>query len=278
MIDRPHIVSLLAAAVACAAGCSTSSNDSSSSVASASDAPPEAAMVVKADPNAADGQSWKAADSGGEKPMTFTADASAARNWSSAGGGDKPKMAFSTSDGAVVTGGKTPPMARTPPAGMGFTSVKPGSGDEEVMQDPDQEVPQLSEADQKRYNEVAIKLVKAINNEDRETYRTLFSDEGWEASISWWKEMLAPQTSRYGRIARAYAPRRGFMKFGGMAFRGDRGEREATIVVHFEEPFGAALTIALDEEGLIRKTNTFAKAELAFLDPGEDKIIFQLED
>ena len=50
------------------------------------------------------------------------------------------------------------------------------------------------------------------------------------------------------------------------------------MTVHFEEPFGAALTFALDDDGLICKTNVFAKAELAFMDPGEENIIYELED
>lgn len=252
MIDRPHIVLLLGAVIACTAGCSTSPAISSKSMASDSDTQP--------------------------KSMMFTADAPVGQSWSSVAEGDKSKMTFSMSDGDAVMDGQTLPKGRTLPAGMAFTSIKPGSDNGKVMQDPDKEVPQLSPADQQRYNEVAVKLVMAINDEDSAAYRALFTDQCWKESIAWWREMFAAQTSRYGRIARAFAPHRGFLKFGGMAFRGDLGDNEATIVIHFEEPFGAALTIALNEEGLISRTNIYAKQELAFLDPGEDKVIFKLDE
>lgn len=276
MIDRNITLPLLGIVLLCASGCGTASTESSSSPAFTSAAKPESTMVVTTDAGSASKQSWTSNASGDKTQMAFTSDASAAQNWTEGGNTDKPKMKFTSGKGVAVTGDFAPPKGVTLPKGMSFSSRKPGNG--KVAVDLDKEVPQLSAADQIRYNNVAVKLVMAINDEDSAAYRALFTDECWKESIAWWREMFSAQTSIYGRIARAYAPRRGFLKFGGMVFRGDLGSNEATIVVHFEEPFGAALTIALNKEGLISRTNIYAKQELAFLDPGEDKIIFQLDE
>jgi hypothetical protein len=167
--------------------------------------------------------------------------------------------------------------AATPAPVRGFElHADEGPGEDAVDHAFDDDPPALTPDERRRYARVAVELVRAINEEDRAAYRALFTDAGWSAAFTWWRDMFALQTATYGRIARAYAPRRGLISFGGMAFRGDEGGG-ATFIVHFEEPNGAALSFALDGSGRIDHTSVFVKQELFGLDPGPTEIIYQLQ-
>ncbi len=136
----------------------------------------------------------------------------------------------------------------------------------------------LSDAERARYSQVATELVRAINDENREAYRALHTDEAWESAIPWWRDMFPLQISRFGRIAKAYAPVRGMIRFGGMGFQGGEGEM-ATVVVRFEEPTGGALSFEIDDANKITKTSVFIKEELAHYSPeGKDaELIYELK-
>jgi len=153
----------------------------------------------------------------------------------------------------------------------------PGSsgGKDEAERLLAEEIPPLSESDQRRYDEVALALVKAINSRDRETYRGLHTEEGWSTAIDWWRELFAGQIERFGKIEKAWAPGRGFIRIGKMGVRGTEGDG-ATFLVKFEEPVGGALTFELNEAGKIVATDVFVKKELGYYEPDGVVLIFNL--
>jgi hypothetical protein len=157
----------------------------------------------------------------------------------------------------------------------GWKRAEPEGDEKEADALMNEEVTQLSATDQKRYEDVALKLVLAINARDADAYRALFSDEGWDASIPWWRDMFAVQVENYGKIATAFAPARGFVQVGSLGFRGDL-EGGVTFLVKFEEPMGGALTIILDESGEIFGTNVFMKQQLGLYDPENAVVLYEL--
>ena len=133
----------------------------------------------------------------------------------------------------------------------------------------------LSSADQARYAEVGRNIVVALNSEDDAAYRALFSAEGWSSSIDWVQDMFALQSARYGRIARAYTPKRGAIRMGTVAFRGDEGNG-ATMLLRFEEEIGCAFSFVLDKSNKIAHTSVFLKQELYLTEPDGLDVIYDL--
>lgn len=130
----------------------------------------------------------------------------------------------------------------------------------------------LTREEQLRYNRVARMLVEAINSKDKKTYRGLHTDEGWAGAIDWWQDMFARQTMRFGKIERAYAPRRGITRVGKMGFGGD-ARNGASFLAIFEDQVGGIFSFELNDEDKIRHTSVFIKEELAsYQDFGEKPI------
>jgi len=136
------------------------------------------------------------------------------------------------------------------------------------------EFPPFTETEQNRYNAIARTLVESINRGDRETYRGLFTDAGWEQSIDWWHDMFAAQTARFGKIAKAWAPQRGIVRAGKLGAGNDWGG--AALMVHFEEPVGGVLTIHLDDSGKIARTDVFIQRGLGAQEPEGIELIYRL--
>jgi len=135
--------------------------------------------------------------------------------------------------------------------------------------------PGLTEAMQKRYNAVGLALVKAINAGDKSAYRALFTDEGWDSAMEWWRDMFAVQVKRFGRIEKAWAPTRGVIVVGriGVSGQGDG----AGMLVRFEEPAGGLLTFTLDDTDHIVATTVFIKEELGHAEPEGLSLLFDGE-
>lgn len=120
----------------------------------------------------------------------------------------------------------------------------------------------LTQKEQVRYNRVARRLVEAINKQDKPAYRGLHTDEGWAGAIDWWQDMFSRQILRFGRIERAYPPRRGVFRVGNMGMGGDE-RNGATFLVIFEDQVGGLLSFELNSEDKITHTSVFIKEELA---------------
>jgi thiol-disulfide isomerase/thioredoxin len=128
-----------------------------------------------------------------------------------------------------------------------------------------------------RYTEVAKQLITAINNEDKQVYRALFTDDAWESAIPWFRDMFAVQISSFGRIQTAYAPRRGLVRISEqMAFRGG-SDQSATIMVKFENGMGGALSFELNSENKIISSNVFIKQELSAFADRNSAPVFELK-
>jgi hypothetical protein len=176
------------------------------------------------------------------------------------------------SEWSQAPGGDAPPSGSADRPQLNSKSDQPAASRDALAKGAEP----LSEADRERYTRVAASLVTAINAEDRVAYRALHTDEGWNTAIDWWQNMFAMQTSKWGRIDRAWPPTRGVIRVGGIGFRGDEGERGATVMIHFEEGVGGALTFALDENDKIRSTSVFIKEELGDYAPAGVTPIFEL--
>ncbi len=126
------------------------------------------------------------------------------------------------------------------------------------------------------YVRVGIALVECINagETERESYRALFTDAGWEGSIDWWHNMFRVQREKFGSIRLAYAPSPGEKRLGRMAYSaGQEGGR--TRMVLFDEPVGGALTFELSAEGKIVKSNVFISQQMALYEGEEKDVIFR---
>jgi hypothetical protein len=131
----------------------------------------------------------------------------------------------------------------------------------------------LSEKDQARYNRVARLLVEAINRGDRETYRSLFTDAGWESSIDWWRDMFVDQIENFGPIDRAWAPRPGVIRVGKLGAGNTWGG--VGILVRFEEPVGGVLTVSLDDQDRITRTDVMIHRGLAAQVPEDSEMVYE---
>jgi thiol-disulfide isomerase/thioredoxin len=152
------------------------------------------------------------------------------------------------------------PASNERPGPEGAADDKPLTGDELV-----------------RYTLVGQKLVKAINSEDREAYRALFTDEAWESAIPWWREMFSSQISSFGRIETAFSPRRGTVRIGEKMSYSAESENGATLMVRFEEQAGGALTFELNADNLIISSNVYISREMAQYNDSSAAPIFQLK-
>ncbi len=166
-------------------------------------------------------------------------------------------------------------------APIAIAQDKPGGwqGTAEAVEDPVAALEgggaRLSEADQARYDRVALALVETINARDRERYRALFTDAGWSSSISWWQEMFQPQIDGFGKIAEAYAPQPGLIRVGSIAAGVDaETQRGATFLVRFEEPAGGVLTFRLDDHDRIVETDVFVNRQLGLKAPEGGRLIY----
>lgn len=177
--------------------------------------------------------------------------------------------------GATVAAPKEE-TAATPaaPSGMNFQS----SGKPTSIEEINKGVTPMTQAELDRYARVAVALVTAINAEDRAAYRELHTDEGWRTAIDWWQNMFAMQTSKFGRIDRAWPPTRGVVRVGGLGFRGNEGDAGATVMVRFEDGVGGALTFVLDEHDKIASTSVFIKEELGHYAPDGVQPIYPTAD
>ncbi len=137
--------------------------------------------------------------------------------------------------------------------------------------------PAFTAEELQRYTEVATKLITTLNNEDRQAYRALFTDQAWESAIPWFREMFTTQLSSFGRIQTAYAPRRGLVRISEkMAFRGG-GDKSVTIMVKFENGMGGAISFELNAGNKIVSSNVFIKQELAAFVDKTATPIFELK-
>ncbi len=142
-------------------------------------------------------------------------------------------------------------------------SADPNAG--EAAPKGSMEAPGLTAAEQKRYDAVGLALVKTLNAGDKEAYRKLFTDEAWGSAIPWWRDMFAVQMKRFGKIEKAWAPKRGIIVVGKIGVNGE-GEG-AGMLVKFEEPAGGLLTFTLDDHDRIAATRVFVKEELGYAEP-----------
>jgi hypothetical protein len=141
----------------------------------------------------------------------------------------------------------------------------------------EKELPPLTAVEQARYDRVARTLVESLNAHDKKTYRSLFTDEAWGNAIDWYREMFATQLMSFGKIERAYAPRRGIVRVGKMGIGGDaRGG--ASFVAIFEDQVGGVFSIELNDKDQIVHSSVFIKQELAAFDGWEAKPIYELPD
>lgn len=128
------------------------------------------------------------------------------------------------------------------------------------------------------YTEVALRLIEAINAEDEEAYRNLCAPEFLVALDEWdpWKHMFLEQLAGFGRIERAWPPRRGPLKAGGNTlFGGHPGG--VSLLVKFEDDASGSLTFTLNEEGLVVAGSCWFKRGFAESNlTAEDAPIFEL--
>lgn len=176
------------------------------------------------------------------------------------------------------------------PLAMLLLPMAPATGQDESTQAPgwdvekenaedllSEEFPALADSERVQYTAVGLALVQTINAGDEETYRQLFTDEGWESAIDWWRDMFALQKEKFGLIERAYEPRRGYIRVGKLAYLGEVKDG-ATMLVTFEEPKGGALNFKLDESGKIIQTDVFIHTNFAISEPEELPLIYALKD
>lgn len=158
------------------------------------------------------------------------------------------------------------PKAPTAPGEKGGSFVtKP-----EPVGEPAAATP-LTKEEQTRYDAVAAALVKAMNAEDRKAYRALHTDEAWESTIDWWRDMFAAQRAKFGPIVLAYPCTRETLRFGKMGFRGEG----TTFVAIFEEKVGGAFSFEINADNKITSTSVFIKEEMASYDGGGAKPIYE---
>lgn len=215
-----------------------------------------------------------ACSDGGERVATDDASATAvpAPSADMHSAAEPPPPAGDAADRSPAPAGKAPPSESSDRPQMNFES-DPAAASRDALATGAEP---LSQTDRERYTRVGVALVTAINAEDRDAYRALHSDEGWNTAIDWWQNMFAMQTGRWGRIDRAWPPTRGVIRVGGMGFRGSEGEGGATVMIRFEEGVGGALTFALDENDKIRSTSVFIKEELGQYAPADATPVYEL--
>jgi hypothetical protein len=138
---------------------------------------------------------------------------------------------------------------------------------------PEANYPPLTESETKRYTKIAKKLVKYILENNKDEYRKLFTDEGWEASIPWWHEMFAIQRTIFGPIAKAYAPTRELVMTSGLGVQGPFADG-AAFIIQFEDSAGGLLSIKLDEHGKITATDVFVTDALGAFKGEPETVIF----
>lgn len=151
-----------------------------------------------------------------------------------------------------------------------------GEADVEEKSLQGQDVTPLTETEQERYDGVARTLVEAINSGNEKKYRALFTDEGWNSSIDWWRDMFSAQISSFGKIEKAWSPRRGIVQVGTLGAGSEWGG--ARFLVKFEEPTGGVLTILLNDQDKITRTDVFIHRGLGYQDPSEGELIYTLID
>jgi hypothetical protein len=117
-----------------------------------------------------------------------------------------------------------------------------------------------------RYRETAILLARAIATGDREAFRALHSDAGWEQTDDWWKAMLVDQKKRFGAVVRVVGLLRGAIRMGGTGLGLPRDG--AAILLRFKGEAGASMSFVLDAAGKIERSSLWVATELAQADTG----------
>lgn len=174
----------------------------------------------------------------------------------------KPTDRQSVADSPAAQEGHAHTHPRRMP-GDGWKETAPGAEDGGVPRTPERDEPKaLTRQEQLRYNRVARRLVEAINAQDKPTYRSLHTDKGWAGAIDWWQDMFSRQILRFGRIERAYPPKRGLFRVGNMGMGGD-ARNGATFLVVFQDQVGGLLSFELNDQDKIIHTSVFIKEELA---------------
>jgi hypothetical protein len=138
---------------------------------------------------------------------------------------------------------------------------------------PEANYPPLTESEAKRYTKIASNLVKYILENNKDEYRKLFTDEGWDASIPWWHEMFATQRKIFGPIAKAYAPTRELVMASGLGVQGPFADG-AAFIIQFEDSAGGLLSIKLDENDKITATDVFVTDALGSFKGEPETVIF----
>lgn len=138
---------------------------------------------------------------------------------------------------------------------------------------------ELNAAERERYARVALELVAAVNDEDEAAYAALMAP-GFLAGLDDedpWKGGFAGQLGSFGRIATAWAPRRGPLNAGGGArFAGHAGG--VSVLVRFETAASGTLTFSLDDQDRITQGSCWFKRGFSEENVGADeKPIFELE-
>jgi len=105
----------------------------------------------------------------------------------------------------------------------------------------------LTEAERDRYDRVTVAFVRAVNTGDRKAYRALLTDDGWESSIPWFKDMFRVQINKFGFVETVYATTHAVHHFGGRGVGAEHMDGDA-FAVDSEDPFGGVLAIELDKE------------------------------
>lgn len=136
------------------------------------------------------------------------------------------------------------------------------------------ESPPLTADEQKRYDAVALALLRALEKEDKVAYRALHTDAAWNDAIDWWRDLFAAQRASFGPIVRGYPCARGLIRFGKLGYRSELANG-AICVVRFEDKVGGAFSFELDKDGKIARTSVFIKEELAQYDPKDVKPIYE---
>lgn len=149
------------------------------------------------------------------------------------------------------------------------------SSDSRKTEGRPEDKPPLTKAEQARYDRVTRALVEALNTGDKKGYRDLFTDEGWENAIDWYRDMFAVQLMRFGKIERAFPPQRGIVRVGKMGFGGD-ARNGATFVAIFEDQVGGLFSIELNDQDRIVHSSVFIKHELASFSDWDVEPIYEL--
>lgn len=119
----------------------------------------------------------------------------------------------------------------------------------------------LSAEEQKRFDAVAVALLRAMKADDKSAYRELHSDAGWNSSIDWWQALFARQRANFGPLVRAYPCIRGQIRFGKYGYDPDLKDSVSFVAV-FEERVAGVFSFRLNADGKIDATSVYIKEEL----------------